>query len=343
MLLFKKLLFKNSLILLLLFISSKSVSQPDLIAAKTTVPITIDGIANEAIWANTPSYPIDQAWLFSLPLPSDFTGSYKLAWDQDYLYLMAEITDDMLSDDQPDPLRGWWDDDCVEIFIDENRSKGEHEYNYNAFAYHVSIYGQVVDWTSLYVGSLFNDHITSRIQTVGTKTIWECRIKIYADTFVYRGLNTPVTLTAGKIMGFSVAYCDNDAGTTREGFIGSGAVPGTNKNVGYLTADYFQQLTLVENTLSTPTIDDTISTINIFPNPANISAPIYLKMNNNSGENALITICDLSGKLVYKMNSKDKKMVTIQLDSNIVKNGVYVLSVANKKQIVTKKLIIVDK
>lgn len=69
----------------------------------------------------------------------DFSGSFKLAWDSLYLYLMAEIIDDSLSDDHFDPFDNCYNDDCLELFIGENRSKGNHLNNNNAFAYHVYI------------------------------------------------------------------------------------------------------------------------------------------------------------------------------------------------------------
>ena len=34
-----------------------------------------------------------------------------------------EITDDVLLDQHEDFLALWWDDDCVEIFVDEDNSK----------------------------------------------------------------------------------------------------------------------------------------------------------------------------------------------------------------------------
>ena len=42
---------------------------------------------------------------------NDFSGRFKLLWDEHYLYLMAEITDDILFDQHADPLKLYWDDD----------------------------------------------------------------------------------------------------------------------------------------------------------------------------------------------------------------------------------------
>jgi hypothetical protein len=229
---------------LLVTTATSSFSQDQLKAMKTNEVIVIDGVANESVWTTATWYTIDQVWTGAVPTASDFTGRYKLTWDQNYLYVLAEITDNILSDDHAAPLTNWWDDDCIEFFIDENRSKGNHQYNYNAFAYHISLTYDVVDIGTDKNPHLFNDHIMTKRTANGNTYTWESRVKIFGDSFVYGGTNTPLTLTGGKIMGFSMAYNDNDAGTTRESMIGSGVVPGTDKNVGYITADYFQQLTL---------------------------------------------------------------------------------------------------
>ena len=45
-----------------------------------------------------------------------------------------------------------------------------------------------------------------------------------------------------------LAYCDNDGSKERESFIGSANIKPVNgsKNLGYITADVFQQLLLIE-------------------------------------------------------------------------------------------------
>ena len=53
-----------------------------------------------------------------------------------------------LVDKIKNPLERWWDEDCVEIFIDEDNSGGNHQFNHNAFAYHIGLNGDVVDLDS---------------------------------------------------------------------------------------------------------------------------------------------------------------------------------------------------
>ena len=69
--------------------------------------------------------------------------SHCVAWTVENL--LAEIKDDKLIDLNKDPLKAWWDDDCLEIFIDADNSGGGHQFTHNAFAYHVALDGNVVE------------------------------------------------------------------------------------------------------------------------------------------------------------------------------------------------------
>ena len=60
------------------------------------------------------------------------------------------------------------------------------------------------------------------------------------------GDNQPVSLSAGKVLGFMVAYCDNDYSELRENFIGSEYAAGDDKDRGYIDAGLFGALELVD-------------------------------------------------------------------------------------------------
>ena len=211
----------------------------------TDISPKIDGIANEAIWNNTSWYQMDELWLGSPYTSEDFQGRYKLTWTADALYLLAEIKDDILIDTYEDPLKAWWDDDCLEIFIDEDNSGGTHQFTHNAFAYHIALDGNVVDMSPKKQGKIYNSHIESKRVTTGNTSIWEVKISLFDDTYVDDKSNSTVRLEANKNIGFALAYCDNDTSTTRENFIGSIAVEGQDKNQGYINADIFGTLLLV--------------------------------------------------------------------------------------------------
>ena len=252
-------------------LGSNDIDKRALEAKKVKEIMTIDGIANEASWQLASWQPIDQLILGTMPSKEDFFGRFKIMWDEQQLYLLVEITDDILFDQHADPRHLYWDDDCLEIFIDEDDSGGNHQFNFNAFAYHVSLDNQAVDIGEKNAdGSdnfvLLNDHISSswrRNENSPNKVIWELAVRVYDDSFsmqlptqVTKPMQTsmqkkkpqPVKLSAGKKFGFMLAYCDNDGSKEREHFIGSVDIKAVNgnKNLGYITADVFQKLTLLK-------------------------------------------------------------------------------------------------
>ena len=211
---------------------------------KASEQSTIDGLVTETHWNMANWRALDQNWLGPAYDREDFRGRYKIAWDREKLYLLVEIEDDSLFDQYPDPLKLWWDDDCVEVFIDEDNSGGLHQFSHNAFAYHVALDGNVVDLRPDREPGLYNQHIKSARQTEGAKSTWEMAISVYDDSYNDDGENEPVRLREGKKIGFALAYCDNDGSAERENFIGSVFVPGEDKNQGWINADIFGTLIL---------------------------------------------------------------------------------------------------
>jgi len=214
---------------------------------KATIAPTIDGLAIDPIWSSVPWQALDQKWLGGDYSKEDFSGRYKLSWTPEGLYLLAEITDDTIYDKSEDPLTLWWDDDCLEIFVDADNSGGEHQFNHNAFAYHVALDGNVVDIAPGEIPTLYNSHVISKIGTINKNTrLWECKITVYEDTYTDDTANEPKILKAGQNIGFALAYCDNDKSPERENFIGSVAVKGKDKNRGWIDAGIFGTIQLIE-------------------------------------------------------------------------------------------------
>lgn len=150
-------------------------------------------------------------------------------------------------DTHRNPLEQYWDDDCLEIFIDEDHSGGEHQHNHNAFAYHLSLDNQAIDIGTDKLARSYTSHVESRWQQHGEKVIWEVSIDTYSDNYGDGSPdNVPTTLVAGKILGFMLAYCDNDGSELRENFIGSEYAAGDDKDRGYIDAGLFSALELVE-------------------------------------------------------------------------------------------------
>ena len=207
----------------------------------------VDGVADEAVWQRAKWQELNHRWLGPEYSSEDFQGRYKIVWTESKLYLLGEFVDDVLIDTHRNPLMQYWDDDCLEIFIDEDHSGGNHQYTHNAFAYHLSLDNQAIDIGTDREAHSYSHHVESRWQQRGNKIIWEVSIDIYTDAYRDEAQdNQPAVLSAGKIMGLMVAYCDNDNSELRENFIGSEYAAGENKDRGYKDAGLFGTLELIE-------------------------------------------------------------------------------------------------
>jgi hypothetical protein len=254
--------------------SARSQTQSDTIFNyKTKTPVVVDGQDTEECWADAEWHAIDQVWIpYNAVMDyGDFEGYFKVSWDEEYLYVLVEVTDDSLSDDHPDPFTNWWDDDCLEVFIDEDRSMGDHERNCNAFAYHVSLTYDALDLNAYGQGINYRDNLEVDMEPIGEDTyLWEFAIKNYDATFNPANPEASrVLLEAGKLMGFAIAYCDNDETTSRENFIGSMYMTQSTANDMYRNADHFGPMLLIDpDSPSSVAANKGMEDCRIYPVPA---------------------------------------------------------------------------
>ncbi len=215
-------------------------------APKASNAPTIDGVADEAIWQQAKWRELTERWLGPEYTADDFSGRFKVVWTEDKLYILFEFMDDILIDTHRDPLVQYWDDDCLEIFLDEDYSGGEHQFNHNAFAYHMSLDNQAIDIGTDKQARNYSHHVDSRWKQQRDKITWELAIDVYTDAYEDDSdTNVPVKLSSGKVMGLMVAYCDNDGSELRENFIGSELVAEGPKDRGWIDAGLFGSLVLV--------------------------------------------------------------------------------------------------
>jgi hypothetical protein len=263
----------------------------------TTDIITIDGRANESAWDKAVWYNIENVWIpyGQVMDTNDFRGRYKTIWDNNFFYILAEIRDDSLSDDHTNPLESWWDDDCLEIFIDEDYSGGNHEKNNNAFAYHVSLTYDAIDLNSSGSPVNYKDNLKVRMDTIGEHLyLWEIALKLYDKNF---SLSNPeasrVYLSPNNVMGFTLAYCDNDQTTSRENFIGSIYMTQSTANNNYITADYFGTIFLVDPDYTPPaSIIANAQTTNVSENGGSSTISISLSAEPDSIVPLILTCSD---------------------------------------------------
>ena len=222
-------------------------NRSEYLAPQASTAPSIDGVADDLAWDNAEWKSLSNNWLGPEYSADDFRGRYKVTWTENKLFILVEIVDDVLFDGHRDPLVQYWDDDCLEIFLDEDFSGGNHQYNHNAFAYHVSLDNQSIDIGNNETAQNYSHHVGSRWRQHENTIVWELAIDIYRDDYVDGSNdNQPVNLSAGKTMGLMLAYCDNDGSEIRENFIGSETVPHGAKDRGWIDAGLFGELLLTE-------------------------------------------------------------------------------------------------
>jgi hypothetical protein len=262
---------------------NKYTGSPILIPEASKLP-TIDGEGNDACWNNVPWHSIGHVWIpYGTPMAdaTDFSGRFKIVWSPktNLLYFLIEVQDDMFVDGfVPDVTADLYNFDVAEVFIDEDLSGGLHLFDgkgevakqwgsnaANAFTYH--IYAPFPDsgkissnpYVSDVAGTSWADatfpirssHIPDfALRKEGQTATWEFSLKVYNDTY---NENNPeksrVKLKAGKKIGISVAYCDNDNPQEypkiRDNMFGSEWEPAPG-NMHWMNADYFSSAELVK-------------------------------------------------------------------------------------------------
>ena len=330
-----------SLLILFSFASISQTQKDTVYAVEALTPVLIDGSATEECWAKAEWKPIDQVWIpYNANMAAgDFEGKYKVAWDAEYLYLLFEIVDDMLSDDHSNPLQNWWDDDCLEIFLDEDRSMGGHERNNNAFAYHISLSYDAIDLNAAGAGVNYKNNIEVVMDTIAPNTyLWEVAIKVYDATFTLANPEASrVILAPNRLMGLTVAYCDNDQTTSRENFIGSMYMTSATANDNYKTANYFGSLLLKANDPGTSAMEGkTISKqlVNVYPNPA--QNQVRIERLNNTSDKIKVEIRSMTGALV-KSHSVTKMNEVIEMGNLLP--GMYLMTISSNQYFQSERII----
>ncbi|MBK6284657.1 MAG: T9SS type A sorting domain-containing protein [Draconibacterium sp.] len=322
-------------------------------APKVDVSPVIDGIGDEKSWTNAEWSYINQPYDGQdLPDSTDFNGRYKVTWSESRLYVLMEITDDKLVDDRVNPTTNYWDDDCTEFFIDEDNIAEGHECgdnSYNAFAYHIAAVprdknnyenGDVMGFDSpdginhiIDLGTdcntnnamNFDDHVNVKITQNGNKYTWELEFKIFDKNYDENSIeNTPASLTVDKVIGFAIAYCDDDEGQ-RDNMIGN--VPDHYDYGGpypfYRFSNEFETVTLVNSTTSSSSISNpkNSSLQNfVWPNPANNTLNIIL--NTNEDSSGYVKIFNLEGQLLLEKKIGHKKQ---NIDISNLLPGTYIV------------------
>ena len=247
-------------------LSASSTVGDSINAPRIMQPPVIDGSGSDLCWDSAAWNPMPYVWIpYGQVIPAaDFTGRFKVVWNeqQNLLYFLFEITDNIFVNGYAySPTNGnYYLYDVIEIFIDENHSGGIHQTNNNAFAYHITAGNATSDYDAMDIwGSIienYRDHFPEykRVKN-GNLYTWEFSMMVIKDTFTPGSAPADFksTLSTGKIMGFSAAYCDDDhssANPQRDHFIASKYETFAESNNSYINASIFGVMKLVNDSIA---------------------------------------------------------------------------------------------
>ncbi|MFH1008034.1 MAG: sugar-binding protein [Candidatus Latescibacterota bacterium] len=217
-------------------------------AMASRTPPVLDGILDEPVWQDAKTDTLAFRWEGGSnpepPTAEDLSVTFQATWcdSTNRLYVAVQVQDDVIADHFADPLASYYTDDGVEVFLDPDHSGGDHKYSFNAFAYHVSLFGDAIDLGADGKATNLRDHIGLGLGE--NKKTWEIAFVLYRE-YSHDGNSENdeiLDIAAGDKIGFSIAYNDND-GTpgNRESMVGW--VPDGGDS--WITADRFGTLRFV--------------------------------------------------------------------------------------------------
>ncbi len=354
-------------------------------ASRISIPPVIDGEMDDACWQEAKWQAIDQVWInYGEAVPAeDFTGHYKVVWseEENLLYFVVEVIDDAFVDGyvynrNPGEGGGYPNYDVVEVFIDENKSGGLHVFDgtgniatqwgsnaENAFSYHITPVapadGEVsmsmvacdiagTDWGNYFIPD-YADHLHEfALKRNGNQYVWEFSLIIYDESFDHNNqAASRVQLQAGKIMGLSLAYCDNDDPNEdpkkRDNFFGSVWVPESAFNDHWKEANGFGAIMLMGETTDVEQFSDDPAapkaTFQLYPNPS--QGDIRLLLENDYSGQVNIEIYDIIGREVLR-TAFQKKQINVRklISARHLAAGVYFIKAEMAGQQQVQKLMI---
>jgi hypothetical protein len=185
-----------------------------------------------------------------------------------------------------------------------------------------------------------------------TKNIarWEFSLIVYNDTYEENNREAArIELSAGKIMGLSLAYCDNDDPNEnpkrRDNMFGSVWEP-EPRNLHWQNADYFGRIKLVSS-LSTgigeehsSRMDKTFYLQQNYPNPFNPSTILSFVIGHSSF--VTLKVYDVIGKEVATLVNEEKPAGTYEVTWTAANlpSGVYFCQLKAGNYTATKKLLL---
>lgn len=216
----------------------------------------VDGVIDNIWQANSYSQTFGKLLTGAITNTADLSGSFKALWDNNYLYVLAEVNDDIRVNDSPEA----YFDDGLELYLDINNDKPT-TYSTNDFLYTFGWNDGTTIVTTPVGRSTTN--INYSITNSSTGYIFEARI----PWSTIQG-----SPTIGQLIGFDFHLNDDDNGGTRDAKLSWNAATddawqnpsifGTAK-----LGNLISPLSIDNNPIKDGISDKGLET-NVFPNPS---------------------------------------------------------------------------
>ena len=291
-----------------------TVETPIISVKKTAVPPVIDGKADD-IWTNAEKLYANNVLLGTGGNGSaNCSGSAQLLWDDNYIYVFCDITDDKLVNDGGNDV---YKNDNVELYFDCNNSKGG---SYDSDDVQFSF-----NYDSKTISTIPSSYGTKGIefQILPIKTGYAVEVGIPWSTLKCKNLKSNMKI------GFEFMINDDDNGGDRENKISWNS---TSDNA-YQNSSLFGTITIVgevDPSKRTAIEEEQNPTVSLYPNPANN----LLFVNGINGEFDY-EIVDVAGRILA--SGTTTRLVDV---ANLPK-GLYVLRIND--DVLTRNLRFVKK
>ena len=278
---------------------------------KVSSPITIDGTL-EDVWNNANVMPMNATKLLSgtVTNTADLSGFGKMLWDNNYLYMLASVTDNTKTNDSQNS----YDDDQVEFYIDTDNAKAA-TYDANDFQYS---YGWN-DGTKVGIIPSTGPITNITYSAVATTNGYIIEARIPWSTI---NVTSPA---ANKLLGVDFMINDDDDNGTRDGKLSWNAAT----DDAYQNASLFGTAKLMDQQLITDIESNDFVLMNVYPNPTSGIISV-----TGARESFNYTISDIIGNVVSSGTSDGN----IHVDT--LPNGVYILNLLNNSQSTMIKIIV---
>ena len=266
---------------------------------KTRSPILIDGTV-DLHWSNAVVLPQSVANVLQTGIvnTADLSGTFKALWDNNYLYVLGDVKDEVLNQDSPNS----WDDDGVELYFDINNDKSG-AYGANDAEYNFEYNNAGVVSANPGTRALTNINYVMVPKTGG----YTFEVRIPWTTLQ----GTPVV---GQLLGFDFHVNDDDDGDTRDSKLAWNA---TSDDAWQFTTSFGTAVLEDTPSLGTRFELTALENVSVYPNPSSEIISI-----SGLTENFDYEMFDVMGRKVLSGNlAKD-------INLNSLATGVYTILIS---------------